>query len=357
MKVQELSLKNFKRFHNQSFDFRDPETGLAEDLIVLVGQNGSGKSTVLQAIAATLGAATGQLPNPARLDWPGFDLSLVNTAWARPTSVKVGVEFSQDEIEATREYFSRTDMGQNPDRVAPGQALTVELDYDPNEMRVGAGSAAEFFQFHGRRYARMIFKYVQQGERLFDRVGGVFWYTEHRTTNSLTPDENNGRIITLDDMDLLRRRMADWFNFHERVQREEYKLRPGQRDFFAEIERAYQTIFPGRRFDGPVPRTELEDLMAEPWFYLFDGRHQYELSEMSGGERATFPLIFDFAYWTINNSVILIDELELHLHPPLQQGLLKAMQKLGKNNQFIITTHSDAIAQIVPEESVRRLEL
>jgi predicted ATPase len=324
-------------------------------LIVLVGRNGSGKSTVLQAIAAMLGAATGQLSGPAELDWPGFDLRLVNAAWARPTSIEVSVEFSEEEIEATREYFSRTDMGRDPNKAPPGQSSIVTLHYDPEDVSLKASSAAEFFQFHGRRYGRMIFKYAAEGARLFERVGGVFWYTEHRTTNSLTPDESNGQTITFDDMDLLRRRMADWFNFHERVRRKEYTLRAGQRDFFAEIESAYQTIFPGRRFDGPVPRTDIEEFMAEPWFYLSDGHHQYELCEMSGGERATFPLIFDFAYWTINHSVVLIDELELHLHPPLQQGLLQALRKLGKNNQFIITTHSDAVTSIVPEKAIRRL--
>jgi len=104
-----------------------------------------------------------------------------------------------------------------------------------------------------------------------------------------------------------------------------------------------------------VPRTEMEEILAEPWFYVFDGQHQYELSEISGGERAVFPLIFDFAYRTPNNSIILIDELELHLHPPLQQGLLKALRSLGENNQFIITTHSEAVTSIIPEESIRRL--
>ncbi len=35
MKVQTLQLRNFKRFASLPLDFRDPETGLAEDLIVL----------------------------------------------------------------------------------------------------------------------------------------------------------------------------------------------------------------------------------------------------------------------------------------------------------------------------------
>jgi ABC-type branched-subunit amino acid transport system ATPase component len=354
MKVQRLCLRNFKRFHDREFYFLDPETRLAEDLIVLVGENGSGKSTVLQAIAAMLGNATAQLPSCAGLDWPGFDLGLSNVNWRRPIGIDMDVEFSQDEIEATREYFSRTEMAKDEDKFPPGESLVVKLHYNHKEDRSEAPTAAEYFQFHGRRYARMILRYVEEGARLFERVGGIFWYTEHRTTNSLTPIESSEGIVEY-DMNLVRRRMSDLFNFHERVRRGDYELRPGQRDIFADIERAYQIIFPGHRFVGPVPRTDMEDVLAEPWFYLFNEHSEYELGEMSGGERAIFPMIFDFANWGIHNSVILIDELELHLHPPLQQGLLKALRSLGKNNQFIITTHSNAVVSIVPEESIRRL--
>jgi predicted ATP-dependent endonuclease of OLD family len=98
MKVQALHLRNFKRFDSFHLDFRDPETGLAEDLIVLTGRNGSGKSSVLQTLSAMLGVATYRLSSPAELDWPGFDLGLANKAWARPTGIEVEVEFSKDLI-------------------------------------------------------------------------------------------------------------------------------------------------------------------------------------------------------------------------------------------------------------------
>ncbi len=126
---------------------------------------------------------------------------------------------------------------------------------------------------------------------------------------------------------------------------------------YAEIERAYKAVFPERSFSGPIPRENLDDILSEPWFYLYDGRNQYEISEMSGGERAIFPMLMDFASWNIHNSVILIDEIELHLHPPIQQALLRALPKLGKNNQFIITTHSDYVEQLVPEAYIIRLEV
>lgn len=355
MKVLGITLENFKRFQKKHLDFCDPETGLAKDLIVLVGRNGSGKSTVLQTIAAMLGAATGRLKSPADLDWPGFDLALANKAWLRPLSAELEVGFSVDEREATVEYFGRSYIAQDPNAVPPAKNPKVTLRLDPEKQCVWAGTHSEFYQFHGRDYARIAVKYAPERSDMFKRVGTVFWYTEQRTTNSLTPTEANGEAITF-DISLLRRRLSDYLAFHERIERDDRKLRIGERDLFAELERAYQTVFPAHRLDGPVPQAEIDNVLAEPWFYLYDGVRSYELSEMSGGERAIFPVLFDFANWNIHNSVILIDEFELHLHPPLQQGLLKALRSLGENNQFIITTHSDAVAEVVPDQAIYRLE-
>lgn len=355
MKVLSLAVENFKRFRERKrLDFRDPETGLAKDLIVLVGKNGAGKSSVLQAIAAMLGTATGRLKKgPSDLDWPGFDWGLVNKAWPRSTSIQLEIGFSDDERKATIDYFDRTYIAQEPNATKPGDSPVVTLDLD-FEKQVWAGRRSEFYQFRGRDYARIIRKQSPESFALFKRVGNVFWYTEHRTTNSLTPEEN-GQEISL-TIDVLRRRLSDWMQFHERIERQKRQLRPGERDLFYELEKAYRTVFPQRRFDGPVPRAEIDEVLAEPWFYLYDSHRPYELSEMSGGERAIFPILLDFVVWNIHNSVILIDELELHLHPPLQQHLLLALRNLGENNQFIVTTHSDAVAAVTPEESFYRLE-
>jgi predicted ATP-dependent endonuclease of OLD family len=76
---------------------------------------------------------------------------------------------------------------------------------------------------------------------------------------------------------------------------------------------------------------------------------------MSAGERVIFPILIDFANWNINNSIIIIDELELHLHPPLQQALVDLLPRLGKNNQFIITTHSEDVAAMFHRKDIRYL--
>lgn len=88
-------------------------------------------------------------------------------------------------------------------------------------------------------------------------------------------------------------------------------------------------MFPGRRFETLVPRENINDIAKPPWFYLFNKNenNHYEISEMSAGERAILPIFIDFVNWNIHNSVILIDELELHLHPPMQQTLLDILPK------------------------------
>ena len=44
-------------------------------------------------------------------------------------------------------------------------------------------------------------------------------------------------------------------------------------------------------------------------------------------------------------AVVLIDEIDLHLHPKWQRGLIKALSDTFPNIQFIVSTHSPIIIQ------------
>ena len=354
MKIQSINLKYFKKFKNKKFDFTDLETGLARDLIVLIGMNGAGKTSILQAIAATLGVATGRLQKLPDLEWPGFNYELLGSSWAKfEPEVTLQVQFSSQEIEAVREFQQKLqDKGRNLP-VPPADKHIVDLRWQGESVQ--ANTANELFQFKGREYAKRLLR--SEGFEVFKRVGTIFWYTEQRNSTSLTAENPDGKVeITYD---ILRDRLSKLRQFHQDVERGRIQqFRRGQKDIYAEIEQAYKAVFPERGFEGPVPREGIDDILSEPWFYLYyDKSNLYEISEMSGGERAIFPMLVDFANLNIHNSVILIDEIELHLHPPLQQVLLRALPKLGKNNQFIITTHSDYIEQLVPEAHIVRVEV
>ncbi|MFQ5491526.1 MAG: AAA family ATPase, partial [Phycisphaerae bacterium] len=254
----------------------------------------------------------------------------------------------------TSEFFSKIpQLADDDQKIKPAEEQNITLTLKKEGVK--AGVHREYYQFRGREYAKQLLSLPQYDHTVFRRVGSIFWYTEDRTATSLTPEDLNGKVLKL-ELDILRRRLSDWMNFHNRVKDKKYTLKPGQKDLFASLERAFKTVFPARHFEGPVPRSEIDEVLEEPWFFLFDGKRQYEISEMSGGERTTFPMLFDFANWNIHNSVILVDELELHLHPPMQQAILRAMQDLGENNQFIVTTHSDAVTAVVPENAIVRLE-
>jgi len=108
MKVQSVQLKYFKKFRDKFLDFTDPETGLARDLIVLIGMNGAGKTSILQAIAATLGVATGRIQQLSDLQWAGYNYELLGNNWGRfdPT-VNLKIQFSTQEIEAIHEFHRK----------------------------------------------------------------------------------------------------------------------------------------------------------------------------------------------------------------------------------------------------------
>jgi len=69
------------------------------------------------------------------------------------------------------------------------------------------------------------------------------------------------------------------------------------------------------------------------------------------GYQRLIHIVYDIAYrWFILNGasekfdgLVLIDELELHLHPSLQQTVLERFRRTFPGMQFIITTHSPII--------------
>ena len=55
------------------------------------------------------------------------------------------------------------------------------------------------------------------------------------------------------------------------------------------------------------------------------------------------------------DSIVLIDEIDMHLHPSWQRKVIDSLQKTFPKVQFIFTTHSPTILTNVPKESIRIL--
>lgn len=97
------------------------------------------------------------------------------------------------------------------------------------------------------------------------------------------------------------------------------------------------------------------------------GRPFY-LHQLSDGERGLLALVFDLTRrLAIANSdsddpiaegvaLVLIDEIELHLHPKWQRDILPRLRDLFRACQFVVTTHSPLVLGEVPARCVRFLE-
>ena len=100
-----------------------------------------------------------------------------------------------------------------------------------------------------------------------------------------------------------------------------------------------------------------------------DRKCRFALNEMSDGYKNTLSMIGDIAYrMSVLNpqlggtvlektpGIILIDEIDLHLHPEWQQTILKDLQNVFPEVQFIITSHAPAVINSVEIKHIRILD-
>lgn len=84
------------------------------------------------------------------------------------------------------------------------------------------------------------------------------------------------------------------------------------------------------------------------------GNKEIRVDQLSDGEKCTLALLGDLARriaianrGTDNplegEGIVLIDEIELHMHPSWQRKILKVLRTIFPNIQFIITTHSPQV--------------
>lgn len=358
MKIRSLKLNNYKKFTQSGapyeYNFFDRETGEINYVTLVTGNNGAGKTTLLHAIASVVGGAVIDKFKPSDLEWPGFVYKYLQNG-RYPVEISIDLAFEQDEVAAIREFCTELQHiypAANKYKMPPDQNhVTIYLDYENDKVRATRESGMDaFFLTKGHQYAKMLeSKDKNYGER-FERVGSILWYDEHRTAASITKyllKDALSSFSKTNQSNAIRELVARWYYASVDLGKGRLQLRPGQFNKFAKLKGFYEMIFRGRELRGATLSQGGGNGVD---IVFFDGRNEYDFSEMSAGERAIFPILLDFANQNINNSIILIDEMELHLHPPLQQQFLDALPHLGRNNQFIITTHSPFIASQFPDE-------
>jgi len=104
-----------------------------------------------------------------------------------------------------------------------------------------------------------------------------------------------------------------------------------------------------------------------PRIRIFDEpKGSFLLTQLSDGEQRLFSLFVDISrqlslegngrgFLGKSSAVILIDEIDVHLHPKWQRMIVPALEELFPTCQFIATTHSPFVVQSVQESNVQHL--
>lgn len=129
MKVESIQIQNFKRFDQLEIYFKNGILDEVSDRYLILGDNGTGKTTLLQAIALPLALATGRIQDISDFDWIGF-LPGRYWRWGDPR-IEMQVLFEPEELKATRELAHKWYEAQPPefkrDFVEPGDSQRVRL--------------------------------------------------------------------------------------------------------------------------------------------------------------------------------------------------------------------------------------
>ena len=183
MKISELRIENFKRFEKIEIDFKNSLTEDISDKFIILGDNGVGKTTVLQAIALCLSKCSGKIKNVSEFDWPGWRADRYGK-WGIPL-IEMKIHFTDKEITKTREIAEQWCNFTNPtETIIPGEnkTLTLRLSGEWYEAlgEDGQTSQANLFQLKGRYYAIQLLRTSPRARDYFDYLPGFFWFDQFR---------------------------------------------------------------------------------------------------------------------------------------------------------------------------------
>ena len=337
MHISELTLRNFKLYGSDEFTIRF-DTG--RRACILLGNNGCGKTTILNAITLLLSSYLGQFPGSSEAALPESAVH-IDEDGRLGDYMKIGciLDTEDDPIHATR-YRKGVSM-------PPSTSDVKELKSYAARLRDSIEAGDEkpvlpIIAFYGTERGR-----IQAPERkrnfkkAFARWDGYL--------NALTPQTDFKSFFA-------------WFDLKEDEERR-VKEERWEREFtLPELDAVRQTLtrFVGDAYEAPrIKLHPLRFVMQQR-----STRRELRIEQLSDGYRMIIAMVADIAsrMAELNPSdsvekilatpgIILIDEVDLHLHPSWQRRIVSQLIKTFPNVQFIITSHSPLVAIDASDET------
>ncbi|MET3578923.1 putative ATP-binding protein involved in virulence [Mesorhizobium robiniae] len=356
MKITRLSLDNVRAFEEAEFAF-NPGFNL------IIGINGAGKSTALDAIrfcGSHLLSALQKMPfkpfgfgvDDIHGDAPFAEAALYLSfgddadtfVRLREWREQVAAETTENVESLRREILEtarprdrlRTQLRELQETVSPADA--VYFYPSRNDLKAQASSEPSAPLMIHYSTARSIMN--EQAERKSAAGTSQLAYVNALQSNTLSL-----------------RQFADWM----RAQMELSSERPASRHLVDGISSALDRFLPG--YSNLRPSDE------NPSKVLIDIKGTtLDVRLLSDGERNVLALILDVSKRLAQanprlddplesgEAVVLIDEIDLHLHPQWQRKIVGNLERTFPKCQFVATTHSPQIIGEVPHDKIQMIK-
>lgn len=341
MKLRQLELNHFRLFDHLVMDFD-------ERLTVLVGVNGSGKTTILDALTVlfshlneaidTGGKKTGR-------DFSDLDIQLGAKETRNAMTVTLGQKRFSWSIVRTRKNPKRQTQADISDVERLNEYVLELMDRE----KLPSLPLAVYYDVH-----RAVLDISLYGFSFNEKIRKDSDFSAYK--NALSVANRDFRVF------------FEWFRHREDIENE-YRLHPAARDGGEaenlnyrdpQLEAVRQAIY---RLTG---FSHMRIRRNPPRMEVLKGEHHLDVRQLSDGEKCLLAMVGDLArrLALVNHNltdpldgsaVVMIDEIELHLHPEWQHQVIPGLLNTFPHCQFLITTHSPQVLSHVRFGHIRCL--
>lgn len=361
MKVKRLTLTNYRGFQKLDIEFGDQIT-------VLAGVNGSGKSAVLRALAAVLANLLPKLTlskeTPASLnagdvhkDKPALTISA--TFQDEDQLFHAQLTRAIPDTEKAKEYIERRDKARFAMReTVKGSKEEKALQEEINFLNELIHSDKDHFAYQTQHLKNPPPTRIESPEPI------ALLYATSRYLGQMPPrlpsarpfEPANAYQNALAGVEVSLAAFATWFRA---ARSGALGSKSASHRLLHQLETVITNILPG--FSEPRLKDE-----GAPKFFVKKNGKEFELNQLSDGERGLLALVFDLTRRLAianpdlkdpvaeSQAIVLLDEIELHLHPSWQRQVMRRLTSTFKKCQFIVTTHSP---QVIGQAKPKNLRL
>ena len=324
MRLKSLDISGFRGIPDLHLEF-------PERINVLVGVNGVGKSAVLDCTAIMLSRLIGRIRSTAGTGRFFSDSDISNGASETRNEIEICFQG-----ESVRWTVFKSRRGRRRQKITKLDKLREHVEMFHSQLEEDSRTCLPLAVYYPVHRAVLDIPLRIRKRHPFDRLAAY--------DQALSGEWSSFRIF------------FEWFREREDLENERRLAKPRFRDPQLEAVRtAIERFLPGfRRLK--IRRSPLRMVVKK------DGENLV-VNQLSDGEKCTLAMAGDLARrMAIANpfmgdplkseGIVLIDEVDLHLHPGWQRRVTTALTRTFPNCQFLLSTHSPQILGHLDRESI-----